>query len=614
LAIISLIMHELRAINPLEKQDILTIAASSQNAASGGNALSTGPLLAKRSLPSAPRTFSVRTLLLVAVVLIVVPAWSFAAYVSWQYAVVERQTLEAAGRSTARALASAIDFRLTSVESAMATLSLSSALRNNDLAAFYNEANVLAQTQRAVVALVSPGGEQILNTNAPFGQSLPRAAVESRYTEAVNTGKTQFSEVVFGNVTKRWLVTVTLPVIHDNQVRYVLVAGMDSILHLGEVLASLNVPSSWTLAVTDHTNTIAARRPNADDYVGKKSRFNIPPTETHKDEGGSRGVTMLNETVQVFYHRVKRPSWVTLVGIPVSEIDDSINQTVAPVLLTGLGVLLASLMAAWTLGRRFTEQLTAVTRAATAFRRGQEVEEGDPTRVTELKELKSTLEAASDERNLYEERLKGLIADKDLLMQEVHHRVKNSLQLVRGVLSLQARSVDNPDVKAALEAASARILTVAEVHHHLYQGDSTAEIHVSRYVNDLARHLVKSLVNEASNRHIHVMATDMIWPSEKVTTLGLIITELVTNAIKYGAGNVTVDLSLATDGSGTLVVEDEGSGFPPQFELGKKSGLGTKFVTNLLRPQDGSIRIDRSVGHGKVILEFNSDWQNKSSS
>ncbi len=561
---------------------------------------------------AAPNTFAtigVRWFLITAVLLMVIPAWGFSAYVSWQYAVTKRQVIEAAGRSTARTVASAIDFRLTSVEAAMATLAMSPALRSGDIATFYKDAEALAKTQRVVVALASPSGEQILNTNAPFGQALPPTAPEARYTESVATQKTQFSNMIFGNVTKRWLVTVTVPVVSDNRVEHVLIVGLDTVLHFGEVLAGFDIPTTWTVAILDEGNVIAARRPFEDRFIGQTANPDVYGVMTAAEDGSGRGKTITGEAVQVYYARLKWASWTTLVGIPEADVDGSVSAAVTPVIMVGILVLLASLLAAWTLGRRFTDQLVLIANYASAFRSGQVIARSSPSRITELAELTTTLQSASDERTRYEQSLKGLLADKDLLMQEVHHRVKNSLQLVRGMLSLQARNAEQPGTKTALLAAASRIMTVADVHQHLYQGHSTAEIDVGRYVTDLAANLAMSLLPAETGRRIVVHANSMIWPSEKVTTLGLIITELVTNAIKYGDGTVTVLLKVEADGQAQLVVEDEGRGFPEGFSLGQGSGLGSKLVTSLVRSEEGSVMIDHSVPFGRVVLTFMSAWR-----
>jgi two-component sensor histidine kinase len=558
---------------------------------------------------SAARTISVRSLLLLLVLLIVIPPWGFAGYVSWRYALSGREMIATAGRTTARNIAGAVDFRLTSIESSLATLALSPALRNGDIAAFYKDAEALAATQRVVVALVSAQGEQILNTNAPYGQKLPPAAPESRYAEAISTGRTQFSKMLFGHITQRWLVAITMPVPKDGQSDRVLVVGLDTLLHLGEVLATIDVPGSWTIAILDDDRNIAARMPNPEPYVGKKSHPDVLKVVTEAPEGTGLSTTISGEPVHLYYSRHKRAAWLTLVGIPKEDVDGTVRIAVMPVMLMGLSVLLSSLLAAWMLGSRFTRQLVAIARYASAFRSRRRGPSVTHSRIAELVELQNSLETAAAERNRYEKRLRGLIADKDMLMQEVHHRVKNSLQLVRGVLSLQARATDHPATKAALTAAASRIMTVADVHQHLYQGHSTAEIHVGRYIEDLAKDLATSLIGPDSARHIHARAADVIWPSEKATTLGLIITELVTNAIKYGEGDVSITFSIGPDGDGELVVEDQGKGFPEDFGLGRGTGLGSKLVTSLIREEEGSITIDRSVPFGRVVLAFRAGWR-----
>jgi hypothetical protein len=132
-------------------------------------------------------SFSVRLLLILLVMLVVVPAWGFAAYVAAQFAMIERQSIETAGRSNAQSVASSLNFRLRSLESAMAALALSNNLQAADLGGFYVEAKALANTQQVAVALVSVDGRQLLNTNAPFGTALPPAAVEAKYAQAIST-------------------------------------------------------------------------------------------------------------------------------------------------------------------------------------------------------------------------------------------------------------------------------------------------------------------------------------------------------------------------------------------------------------------------------------------
>jgi hypothetical protein len=292
---------------------------------------------------SHPRpTIGVRWILILAVLLMVIPAWSFAAYISWQYAATERQVIENAGRSTAQNLSKAIDFRLVSIESAMSTLVLSTTLREGDYARFYDEAKLFAQTKRAVVALTSASGKQIFNTNNQFGSVLPPTANESRYEEAVTIRKTQFSNVFFGKISNRWIFTLSMPVIKNDRVDYVLIVGLDTGLHLGEVLEAFDVPATWTLALLDESNTIAGRKPLNDVFIGHAAHPDVYNVLTSAEEGRGKSTTVTGQSVQLFYSRLKRAPWKTLVGIPQANVEGTVRAAVTPVITMGLVVLFTS--------------------------------------------------------------------------------------------------------------------------------------------------------------------------------------------------------------------------------------------------------------------------------
>jgi two-component sensor histidine kinase len=562
--------------------------------------------------PNASRfSVSVRMLLILLVMLVVIPAWGFAGYVAAQYALTERNSITSTGRTQARALASSLNFRLRSLESAMAALALSSRLRTGDLDGFYVEAQALAKMQDVAVALVAPDGRQLLNTGAPHGALLPPAAIEARYAEAIRSGTVQYSSLIRGNVSNRWLMSVAVPVIIENEARYALVVGAPSVVQWGEVLDNLELPAGWAAALIDDKNIIAARRPSPELHVGKPAHPSVVSLLTPVESGTGVAVSIDDRSVHVFFHRLKRAPWTVLVGVPSAEIDSSVWDEVSTAVLGGLVLLLVTILAAWLIARQFTTELIDVAKAAMAFRTGQNrVSTVAPSRIRELSELKVMLDSAIAGRNRYESQLKGLIDDKELLMQEVHHRVKNSLQLVRGILSLQARSATHPEAKSALNDAATRILTVADVHQHLYQGLSTAQVNIQQYLADLASDLTKSMLDHSPERHVRASAPHLVWPSEKTIALGIIVTELVTNAIKYGDGPVTVSLTVDKDQSATLIVDDEGKGFSEDFRMGNGGGLGSKLIASLVRQDEGSVRIDRTVPHGRVVVTLFANWRN----
>ena len=212
----------------------------------------------------------------------------------------------------------------------------------------------------------------------------------------------------------------------------------------------------------------------------------------------------------------------------------------------------------------------------------------------------SNLLAAALARHETEQAKDALLREKDLLMQEVHHRVKNSLQLVRTLLHLQARNADD-DTRAELEKAAGRIMTIGAVHRRLYDGGSVTETDAAAYLQALVGDMQAMLTDPGADRPIVVQADPLSLPADHITPLGLITSELVTNALKHGTGRVLVSVTLVPAGV-QVGVEDEGPGFPPEFDPRKSDGLGMRLVVALAKGDPSqAVVIDRSVPHGRVV-------------
>jgi two-component sensor histidine kinase len=218
-----------------------------------------------------------------------------------------------------------------------------------------------------------------------------------------------------------------------------------------------------------------------------------------------------------------------------------------------------------------------------------------PDDVAFLQALANTLGLAADRERDRRQR--------DLLMREVHHRVKNSLQIAQTVLLLQARTPAAEPARAPLEEAARRILTIAAVHERLYAGPQIGRVAVAAYLEDLVADLAASMGAAQAGREVRVEVDARrvaeTWDADRATNLGLIVTELVTNALKYGAGEVLVRFDPGGEGAATvLVVEDEGDGPPADFEPKATGGLGMRLVSALLR--GGSLELDRKGAPGRT--------------
>jgi two-component sensor histidine kinase len=205
-------------------------------------------------------------------------------------------------------------------------------------------------------------------------------------------------------------------------------------------------------------------------------------------------------------------------------------------------------------------------------------------------------------------RLEEALAGKDVLLREVNHRVKNSLQLVSSLLALQAKQSLSPAVADGLAEAQRRVATVARVHERLYRTDRVETVAFGAYLRDLCAELESSLTESVGERRLIVEAADVELPTDMVAPLALIANELITNAWKHAyppgsLGSVTVTFE-SPGGLVRLSVTDRGVGLPEGFVPASASGLGMRLVQALVRQLGGSLHIETAPpgGHGTSFI------------
>jgi PAS domain S-box-containing protein len=205
-----------------------------------------------------------------------------------------------------------------------------------------------------------------------------------------------------------------------------------------------------------------------------------------------------------------------------------------------------------------------------------------------------------------EARVKALLQEKELILREVHHRIKNNMITVHSLLSLQARNVKDPSAATALEDASSRVLSMMVLYSRLYQSNDFSEVSVDAYLPDLIRQIVRGFPNRGLVR-IDTDIEAFRLGAKEMISVGIIINELITNIMKYAfdsgaAGSVRIS-AWQRDGRTTLIVEDNGKGMPEAVDVSNSPGFGLKLVGMLAAQLSGSIRIERGKGT-KTILEF----------
>jgi PAS domain S-box-containing protein len=205
------------------------------------------------------------------------------------------------------------------------------------------------------------------------------------------------------------------------------------------------------------------------------------------------------------------------------------------------------------------------------------------------------------ERKRAEEALRSSIAEKESLIKEVHHRVKNNLQVISSLLNLQFRQVKNADFRSFLQDTQSRIRSMALLHEILYRSDNFAKIDFPQYVKSVCTHLARSYGSDARNIRLKLEVAAVALSLDQAITAGLIITELVANSFKHAfpsrsGGEILVELQATGEHHHVLRVSDNGVGFPAETNPESTESLGLLLVRNLSRQMDGQITVASEQG------------------
>lgn len=191
------------------------------------------------------------------------------------------------------------------------------------------------------------------------------------------------------------------------------------------------------------------------------------------------------------------------------------------------------------------------------------------------------------------------INENDLHLDEIHHRVRNSLQLVNTLLLLQANVATEEAVKLQLQTAANRVLTIARVHDRLYQTSGTDTTSAPAYLRALLEDIGKAF----GDRRIDLEADEVSFRPERLAPMGLVVSELVTNSFKYGKGTITVALKREADHC-LIVVTDEGNGFPNSYPKPSGSGLGMRLVKSYSGFGQQAVTVSPATTMSMISVKF----------
>jgi two-component sensor histidine kinase len=199
-----------------------------------------------------------------------------------------------------------------------------------------------------------------------------------------------------------------------------------------------------------------------------------------------------------------------------------------------------------------------------------------------------------------EEQLKSSLEEKEMLLKEVHHRVKNNMQVISSLLNLQSGSIKDPQVIEIFKESQNRVKSMAIIHEKLYKSTDFKHIDFGEYIKNLAADLLKSYRSMPGDIQLKINVEDVILGIDTAIPCGLIINELVSNALKHAfpkdrKGEINIEL-LRNGDRLTLIVGDDGIGFPEDLDFRQTGSLGLQLVRTLTQQLGGTIELSRSFG------------------
>ena len=199
-----------------------------------------------------------------------------------------------------------------------------------------------------------------------------------------------------------------------------------------------------------------------------------------------------------------------------------------------------------------------------------------------------------------EEKIQASLIEKEVLLKEIHHRVKNNLQIISSLLNMQAKKITDEKSRAIFLDSQNRVKSMALIHESLYQSSDLSQIDFDEYLRKLAAQILRSYNLDAERIRLTFSSANMQMSVDAAVPCGLIINELVSNSLKYAfpdnrKGEIRIVLE-ATPRSYILSCADDGIGLPPDFDILQTNSLGLKIVRTLTDQLNGDLNIHTTNG------------------
>jgi signal transduction histidine kinase/ActR/RegA family two-component response regulator len=573
----------------------------------------------------------------------------------------QRAQIQGDVRGRVENLLADVDRQISAIQAELQVLAVSPSLQTGDLREFDRQMRTALGIQGTSIVLHDTNAQQLVSTNRPFGEPLPRADNEM-LGRVVETGKPQVSDLIMGSVLRRPIVTVGVPVLRDGQLVYVLAMGVGPEI-LSALLKEQSVPNDWTVAILDRKGIIVARNRDLDRFLGKPVAPMLREKLADAIESWIPNVTSDGIPVYSTFRRSPITGWTAAIGLPREFVDAPLRRARWLAFGGGAAVLGLSLALAWWMAGAIRRPVEALRVATRALGNGEPLgrlsggvreldQVGDTLRSTAAAlarsrvELEGMVAERTQELAAANERLRAEIgareAAQSALLQAqkmeamgqltggVAHDFNNLLTAVSGSLALlEPRISDERSLRllrtAQRGASRGAKLTESLLAFARKQRLDPVAADLNSIVADMSEMLRRSVGVSIEIRH--VLATEL-WPV--LIDVSQIETALLNVAINAcdampGGGVLLIETANIYPGSDELPTEiagqdcvrvslrDTGTGMSPEVierafepffttkEIGKGTGLGLSMVFGVVRQSGGAVRIRSRLREGTTV-------------
>jgi two-component sensor histidine kinase len=236
--------------------------------------------------------------------------------------------------------------------------------------------------------------------------------------------------------------------------------------------------------------------------------------------------------------------------------------------------------------------------------------------VRQTKAQMEELEQNIAERKRAEKQLTASLREKEVLLQEIHHRVKNNLQVMSSLLYLQSRKAREPDTHGMLMESRNRIRSMALVHEKLYQTADLSRINFAQYIRSLVNYLLSVYGVNPDRVRFKANVEDVFLSIDTAVPCGLIVNELVSNSLKHAfpehrEGEIRIDLRPEANGQFVLIISDNGVGLPEELDYHGQESLGLQLINTLVDQLEGTIQVGGHAGTTITVTFSELEYQHK---